>query len=273
MIKQSTKRWRMSMVSRWLIALVLLVTAMPAQPVSAAEGNDYEIPLSELKKVEKKKPKKADTRKRREKKKADTTTQKTPREVSGAAAPGQPAPLVNTTTKETPHEISGAATPPGRLAPLVPETAQRAAEVMDTPDSAHISHEPHSYVVPGKRTVIKTVISREAVQSVRCRFRSLDKGGYASVAMAKAPGSGYTYVATLPALEPGAATLRYRFIVVDASGNQTYSQEFVITVNPTSAMPGWQQDPDKEPVRAALENPMQPLEGFSDVVMENSDKK
>ncbi len=71
----------MSMVSRWLIAIFLLVTVMPAQPFSAAGGNDFEIPLSELKKVEKKKPKKAETRKRKEKKKADTSNQETPREV------------------------------------------------------------------------------------------------------------------------------------------------------------------------------------------------
>jgi len=239
----------MSIASRWLIAIVLLVTAVPVQPVSAAGENDYEIPLSELKKVEKKKPKKTETKKRKERKKADTTSQETTREVSGAAAaPSQPA-------------------------PLAPEAAQRGAEVMETPDSAHISHEPYSYVVPGKRTVIKTIISREAVQSVRCRFRSLDKGGYASVAMAKAPGSQFTYVATLPALEPGAAALRYRFIVVDASGIQTYSQEFTIPVKPSAVMPGWQQDPGKEPVRAALENPWQPLQGFSDVVMEDADKK
>jgi len=236
------------MVSRWLIAIVLLVTAVPVESVFAAGENDYEIPLSELRKVEKKKPKKAETRKRKEKKK-------------------------DTTRRETPAEVSGAAVAPGRPAPLEPETAQRGADIMATPDSDHISHEPYSYVVPGKRTVIKAVISREAVQSVRCRFRSLDKGGYASVAMAKAPGSQFTYVATLPALEPGAAELRYRFIVVDASGIQTNSQEFVIPVKPTSVMPGWQQNPGTEPVRAALENPRQPLEGFSDVVMEDADRK
>jgi hypothetical protein len=222
----------------------MLVTAVPVQSVSAAGENDYEIPLSELKKVEKKKPKKTVTRKHKERKKADTASQEAPREASGVvAAPGQPA-------------------------PFAPETAQRGAEVMETPDNAHISHEPYSYVVPGKRTVIKAVISREAVQSVRCRFRSLDKGGYASVAMAMAPGSLFTYVATLPALDPGTAALRYRFIVVDASGNQTYSQEFIIPVKPTSIMPGWQQDPAKEPVKASLVDPRQPLEGFSDVVME-----
>jgi len=48
----------MSMVSRWLIAIILLVTAVPVQSVCAAGENDYEIPLSDLKKVEKKKPKK-----------------------------------------------------------------------------------------------------------------------------------------------------------------------------------------------------------------------
>ena len=237
------------MISRWLIAIVLLVTAAPVQSVSAAGENDFEIPLSELKKVEKKKPKQTETRKRKEKKKADTTSRETPREASATAAP------------------------PGQPAPFVQETAIPREEVMETPDSAHIGHEPYSYVVPGKRTVIKAVISREAAQSVRCRFRSLDKGGYASVAMAKAPGSQFTYVATLPALEQGAAVLRYRFIVADASGNQTYSQEFVIPVKPTSVMPGWQQDPAKEAVRAALDDPRQPLEGFSDVVMENADRK
>ena len=121
--------------------------------------------------------------------------------------------------------------PLGLLPPASPHHwrlhAQRAAEAMETPDSVHISHEPYSYVVPGKLTVIKAIISREAVQSVRCRFRSLDKGGYASVAMAKAPGSQFTYVATLPALKPGAAALSYRFIVIGASGIQTFSQEFV----------------------------------------------
>lgn len=241
------------MVSRWLIAIVLLVMAVPVQSVSAAGENDYEIPLRELKKVEKKKvekkkPKKVETRKRKERKKAETTSQETPSEVSGAAAPGQPA-------------------------PLAPETARHGEENMETPDSTHISHDPYSYVVPGKRTVIKAIISRETVQSVRCRFRSLDKGGYASVPMAKAPGSQFTYVATLPALEPGAASLRYRIIVFEASGIQTYSQEFVIPVKPTFVTPGWQQDPAREPVRAALENPRQPLKGFTDVVTEDADSK
>lgn len=245
----------MSVVSWWLIAVFLLVTALPVQPgvaiaaASTAGGNDYEIPLGELKKVEKKKTKKRVVRKRTEKKKTATASQRTPPEEPAATgAPGQPA-------------------------PLLPETVKNGVEVMGTPDSAHISHEPYSYVLPGKRTVVKAIISREAVQSVRCRFRSLDKGGYASVAMAKAPGSQFTYVATLPALEPEAAALRYRFVVVDASGNQAYSQEFVTPVKSTSVMPGWQQDPAKEPVRAALEDPRQPLEGFSGVVMENAGGK
>jgi hypothetical protein len=242
------------MVSRWLIAIVLLVMAVPVQSVSAAGENDYEIPLSELKKVEKKKlekrkPKKVESRKRKERKKAETTSQ------------------------ETPSEFSGAAAAPGQPAPLVPETDLHGEEIMGTQDNDHISHDPYSYVVPGKRTVVKAIIGREAVQSVKCRFRSLDKGGYASVTMAQAPGSQFTYVATLPALEPGAALLRYRFIVVGASGIQTYSREFVIPVKPTSVMPGWQQDPAREPVRATLENRLKPLEGFSDVVIEDADRK
>lgn len=225
------------MFSRRLIAVFLLAATVPVQSVSAAGGSDYEIPLSELKKVEKKKQKKAETRKRKKRKEADSAS------------------------RETSHKVPTST-------PLEPETPQHAAEVMETPDSAHISHEPYSYVVADRRTVIKAIISMEAVQSVRCRFRSLDKGGYASVAMPREPGSQFTYVATLPPLKPGAPALRYRFIVVGASGVQTYSQEFSMPVKQTSLMPGWQQEPGKEPVKAALENPFQPLEGFSDVVME-----
>jgi len=235
----------MEMVSRWLIAMVLLAVAMPVRPVFSAGGDDYEIPLSDLKKVEKKKPKKAETRKHTGKKKAAAARQAPPREESG------------------PVEI--------QPAPLVPETAMRGEGFAGPPDSDHISHEPYSYVVPGKLTVLKAIISRDAVQYVRCRFRSLERGGYASVAMTKAPGSQFTYVATLPPLEPGvAALLRYRIVAMDASGTLTYSEEFVIPVKSTSVMPGWQQDPSGKPVGVTLEDPRQPLEGFSDVVVENA---
>jgi hypothetical protein len=246
----------MSMVSRWLMAAPLLVTAMLVQSVfsvptaySAAGGNDYEIPLTDLKKVEKKKPKKTGTRKHTAKKKADITSQ------------------------GGPHEMAGATDAPGQPASSSSKTEKHGTEVMEAPDSAHISHEAYSYVIPGKRTILKVVVSREAVQSVRCRFRSKERGGYASVTMAKAPESQFTYVATLPALEPGAAGLRYSFIVADAAGNETYSQEFYIPAKSTSIMPGWQQDSVKEPIRASQVDPRQPLEGFSDVIMENAGKK
>lgn len=243
------------MISRWRIVIPLLATALlvpsgfcvPA--AYSAGGNDYEIPLADLKKVEKKKAKKVAGRKRTEKKKAHAASQEAPQEAPGAtAAPDQPA-------------------------PLPPETEKSVVEVMDSPDSTYISHEPYSYVIPGKRTVIKAIFSRDAVQSVRCRFRSLERGGYASIAMTKLPGSQFTYVATLPALESGvAALLRYRFLVVDASGAKTYSQEFVTPVKSTSVMPGWQQDPSGTPVRVTLEDPRQPLEGFLDVVPQAADR-
>lgn len=245
----------MGMVSRWLIVIPLLAMAMLVQSVfsvpvaySAAEGNDYEIPLTDLKKVEKKKPKKA-ARKHTAKKKTGVASQ-------GAS-----------------HEATGTVDAPGQPALSLPKTEKSGTGAMETPDNVHIIHEPYSYVLPGKRTILKAVISREAVQAVRCRFRSLEKGGYASVTMSREAGSQFTYVATLPALESGAAEFRYRFIVVDASGNKTYSQEFDIPVQPTSIMPGWQQDPAKEPVKVSLDDPRQPLEGFSDVIMENADRK
>ncbi|KAB0665010.1 hypothetical protein F6V25_10285 [Oryzomonas japonica] len=241
----------MSMFSRWRIAVPLVVASMLVQPVldlsaasSAAGGNVYEIPLSELKKVEKKKPKKAETRKRAEKKRTHTA----PRKVSEPA--GTPAPPI----------------------PALP-VAQNEATAPETVDSVNISHEPYSYVVPGKRTTVKSVVSLDGVQSVRCRFRAGEKGGDASVPMAKVPGSQFTYSATLPALEPGATALRYRVVVVDAAGNEIHSKEFVTPVRATPVVPGWQQDSSKEPVSAVLGNPRQPLEGFSGVVIENADRK
>ncbi|KAB0671216.1 hypothetical protein F6V30_01090 [Oryzomonas sagensis] len=241
----------MSMFSRWRIAAHLVVASMLVQPVldlsaasSAAGGNVYEIPLSELKKVEKKKPKKAETRKHAEKRRAHTAPRKVS-EPSGTSAPSIPAPPV----------------------------AQNAATALETADSANISHEPYSYVVPGKRTTVKAVVSLDAVQSVRCRFRAGDKGGDAWVPMAKVPGSQFTYGASLPALESGATALRYRVVVVDAAGNEIHSKEFVTPVKATPVVPGWQQDSSREPIRAVLGNPRQPLEGFSGVVIENADRQ
>lgn len=241
----------MSVVSRWRIAVPLVAAAMLVQSVpdlsaasAAAGGNVYEIPLSELKKVEKKKTKKAEARKHTEKKRAHAV----PRRVSEPA--GTPAPPIT-----------------------APPMAQNKAPAPETADSVNISHEPYSFVVPGKRTVVKAVVSLDAVQSVRCRFGSGGKGGDALVPMIKVPGSQFTYGATLPPLEPGATGLRYRFIVVGAAGNEIHSKEFVTPVKATPIVPGWQQDPAKEPVRAVLENPLQPLEGFSGVVMENAARK
>ncbi|QEM67108.1 hypothetical protein FO488_02315 [Geobacter sp. FeAm09] len=245
----------MSVVSRQMIVIPLMMAAaMLVQPVSglpatSAAGSDYEIPLSELKKVEKKKAKKAETRKRAERKRVRAAAQETTRAASEpAGAPAaQPVP-----------------------APPAPRSVEAAPE---TPDSVHISHEPYSYVVPGKRTIVKAVVSLDGVQAVRCRFRAGEKGGDALVSMTRAPGSQFTYGATLPPLESGAMALRYRFIVVDATGHEIHSREFVTPVKITPVVPGWQQDPAGEPVRAVLENPRQPLEGFSGVVMENAERK
>lgn len=240
----------MSMFSRWRIAAHLVVASMLVQPVlelsaasSAAGGNVYEIPLNELKKVEKKKPKKAETRKHAEKKRSHTASR---RVSEPAGTPASPIPALPVARNEAP----------------APETAD-----------SNISHEPYSYVVPGKRTTVKAVVSLDGVQSVLCRFRAGEKGGDASVPMAKVPGSQFTYSASLPALEPGATALRYRIVVVDATGNETHSKEFVTPVRATPVVPGWQQDSSKEPVSAVLGNPRQPLEGFSGVVIENADRK
>jgi len=238
----------MGKVSRWLFIMILLALVVPLQPVLAVGENNYEIPLNELKKVEKKKPRRHESRRRKEKKKADSAEH------------------------EGEHDVP-LATSSGTTVLAVTEAARHREELFETPDSDYISHETHSYVMSGKLTVVKAIFSRDGLLSAKCRFCSWENKGCAFVPMTREPESQFTYVATLPPLQPGATALRYRFIVEDAQGVTSYSKEFIAPVKPTSVLPGWQQNPSTEPVKAVLENPRIPLEGFSNVVVENAVRK
>jgi hypothetical protein len=241
-----------------LIMVFLLVQPVPGAQAAAAGGNDYEIPLSDLKKVEKKKAKKSGVRGHKEKKKESAAPVVLP-EVSpvvseAAEVSGHSAPLPQETVK----------------VPVPPKTIQQ-----DVPtESVRTVHEPNSYVVTGKRTVILAFVSDSGqIQSVRCQFRTAEGEGYGIVPMTREEGRLYTYTALLPALAQGEQALRYRFNVVDAAGKEAYSREYVVPVRPTSVVPGWQQEPSREIINVELTNADKPLKGFVDVLVRGSRKQ
>lgn len=228
-----------------LITLLLLLPFSGAAASSPAGDAGFDIPLSDLRKVEKK------TRK---------PARKGRREKAKAVAKGQEA--------SAPKEAEAAAVPkvregqPPAMPEQQPKTVAPAAGASPGEESARIIHDPNSYVVIGKRTVVKAVISSlEALQSARCQFRSAENDGYAFVPMTKEDGSRYTYSATLPQLVEGASTLRYRFVAVDTRGRVTRSREFVVPVVQSSVMPGWQREPSGEAILIRLEDPSNPNGG------------
>lgn len=206
------------------VVVSLLMVVLVAQPApvrgaspSAGGSSDYEIPLSDLKKVEKKKSIKQEGRRRREKKKQNAEQESSP-DVSGAPGHAESAPRES-----------------GKESAPVPQALQQQA----AGDGVRIIHEPNSYVVVGKRTVIMAIISSgEPLKSVGCQFRAAVGAEYVSVSMIKEQGRQYTYSATLPPLAQDVQSLRYRFAVVDSLGKETVSREFVIPVKPSAVVPG-----------------------------------
>ena len=256
----------MSAFPKWPSAIQVIIIVLLVQPVSwasdspvASSGNQYEIPLSDLKKVEKKKPRKTKNKHHKEQKRTGKKTQgavkETPRAVSAEPQVSvQAMPSSETGALYTPEVLIDGGT---ATVDLTPASA----------DDARITHEPYSYVVTGKRTVIKAIISGRLVfQSVRCQFHSSEESGSALVPMTKVEGNHYTYTATIPALAQGANSLRYQFVVINTQGKETRSQEFIMPVNQTTVVPGWQQEPSQEAIKLDLAASGKPLEGFSDVI-------
>ena len=241
---------------------------IPLNELKPAAGKNFEIPLSDLKKGEKK-AKRSDTRGRKGKKKTESAEQEDPRE---ATEPGgdsrKPAPSTGgPATEFTPETqvLQRQATPEKRGG----AASGVAGTTAPTADGISIVHDPYSYVVAGKCTVIKTVIisAPEGLRAVCCRFRTAETGGFARVPMTKEQGTNYTYTATLPPLSPGAESLRYMLIATDASGKETLSREFSIPVRGTSVVPGWQREQSQGAIKVWLEDPGKPLEGFSEVTV------
>lgn len=240
---------------------------IPLNELKPAAGKNFEIPLSDLKKGEKKK--RSDTRGRKGKKKTESAEQEDPREATEPVGDSRkPVPSTGgPATEFTPETqvLQRQATPEKRLG----VASDVAGTTAPTADGISIVHDPYSYVVAGKCTVIKTVIisAPEGLRAVYCRFRTAETGGFARVPMTKEQGTNYTYTATLPPLSREVDSLRYMLVAADTKGRETLSREFVTPVRATSVVPGWQQEPSREKIKVWLENPGKPLEGFSDATV------
>lgn len=220
-------------VSAVALAALIFVpfdTAFAAVP-SSSSGTDFEIPISDLKMVKKKAPQK---RVRKEVKKKKTTAGEHKKSSSERAA-----------TAETSLPMEGRATEPGS-APLDEQVSQKpslVAESLPEPETngAKILHSPYDFVTAGKRTIISAVIDSPAdIQEVNCSVRTGNSAERVQVTMVKAPGTRFTYTATLPGLPPKTPELTYTIYVIDTQGRVTRSREFVTLVKSLPFLPGWQ---------------------------------
>lgn len=193
---------------RLVAVFVLFVCGLGlAAPVAAAE---FEIPLQDLKSVQKKPAtKKSEGRKRKAKKESAAG--------EGTAPAGVPA------------------------AGKAPATEATQPASADPPDNS-IAHSPYSFIVAGKRTRLSAVInSSEPIQAVRCQYRSNPAASFEDAPMALAEKSQFTYTVQLPALAGDATALQYRFVVTDQAGRVTRSPEYSIPLRATAVVPGWQE--------------------------------
>lgn len=216
------------MVSCFITMLIglLLSTSSHAAPVAGAV--DFEIPLIELNKVKKKSPPKRSAGRHKTKKRSDSRTQ-----ISAADAPVSP--VLPDQAKSPGNEIqskvdveSAPGNPPAKSSPAA--------------ESFKISHDPYSFVVTGRDTVIHAVIYRKAdeLASVACRMRITKKGATSTIMMKKVDNTLFTYTATLPGLPPEMQSLSYSIVAVDSSGIESVSQEFVTPVIAFGVVPSWQ---------------------------------
>ena len=148
------------------------------------------------------------------------------------------------TTAAAPTQSADQAKSPGSMtASVAPVSASQNLPLQPEPiQPFRVFNVPYSFVVTGKRTVIKAVIYREAydLQAVNCKIRTADSGALSVVKMAKVDGSRFTYSATLPEVPADAASLRYRVVAVDSSDREAISQEFSTPIRFSPLVPGWQ---------------------------------
>lgn len=216
------------------VALAVLLV-MPFNMVFAAPG--YDIPISELNKVKKKAPAKRVTKKSAIKKTNDADSREASPETNvPTESAGQ-----TTTPPVEPNRTEQKKTIENKL--------QMAVESVPESETTRILHSPYSFVVAGRRTVIRAVIdSQSEIQEVNCSLRTADSGERTLVKMVLADGTQFTYIATLPGLSPKVSELDYTIYVIDTQGKVTRSQEFSTPLKRSAIVPSWQSEDAADPV-------------------------
>lgn len=233
-----------------MLAVSCAMVCGTVSPVSAAGFTDYDIALQELNKVKKLNPAKKEKSSRKSKK-----IKKTPRSTTGPSA-------------EVPDVFPSPVPEQVKTNPSLPIPAEGVAGVEKAQlpvDTSGIAHDPFSYGVTGKRTVLKAVVNNtENMAAIFCRIRSVKGDAWARVPMTKVENTHFTYQAVLPALAPDASVLRYSFVVVDLQGKEINSREFTMPLKPSLVVPGWQQDPSSAPLGIIFEGGSKTLDGYND---------
>lgn len=212
-----------------LTALLFVPTDTAFAATPASSGSGFEIPISDLKTVKKKSPPKRVKKEAKKKKTTDGEHKKSSSEITAIPETTLPMRVQAVESNNTPQDER------------ISQKPSPAAESLPEIDSTKILHSPYDFVTAGKRTVISAVIDSPAdIQEVNCSVRTGNGAERVQVTMVKAPGTRFTYTATLPGLPPKTPELTYTISVVDSQGKVTRSREFVTLVKSLPFLPGWQ---------------------------------
>ena len=224
--------------SIFIVAALLLfmpICALSAAPAISG-GMDFEIPLSELSKGNKESPPKRVASTHKKKKKSGAGKKKTSVAASQRALTDTIEPIQHTVQAKFLDSNPDAVAPGKAIPKNIPITSG------PIPENIQIDHNPYSFVVSGKSTVIQAVIyRREAdLRAVNCKTRVIETGAHSLVKMGKVAGTKFTYAATLPGVAPNVSSLRYTIVAIDPVGRESVSPEFVTPVTSSPVVPGWQ---------------------------------
>ena len=243
--------FRITVVTMAVLYNMQVSVALAAQ--TAAGGTDFEIPISELNKVKKKSPAKHETKKtKKKKKKTDSKLQESSLKT---AYPNEPAGLAKIPPVELVKDTKSEP---------VPQKSPDGDKPLPNPEETRIYHSPYSFVVAGKHTVINAVINSKAdIKEINCSLRMAGGEAQTPVKMVKVEGTRFTYRATLPAMAPESTSLGYTIVVIDSSGKETRSQEFVTPVASSPVVPAWQLESAGEAVSVEQNDANKPLKELS----------
>lgn len=237
-----------------IISFVVLALIIPCFPAFSAE---FDIPLSELNIVKKKKTLHHELQKKRKhSRKYDKTVKAESTESNDKIKLTEIKEEIVTTDKIQKSP---------KLPSTIPKQSVSPEMVNSAIKEAKISHAPYSYILPERRTTIQAVISSTVpIAKVYCYFHAIGALNGAAVTMVKIDGTQFTYTATIPALSAGNRGLSYKIYVVDTNGYSTQSPNYEIPVSSTTVFPAWQANHFKEILAITIDDKKSILEGFSD---------